>query len=182
MIHRRWSIAERCFRNSRCNVYKRNATINHSPQPVAKTSLSGLTLLIRFLYIINAQSRNKLICFRHNWKVLLSYSTSHFWQTLKLFQLKYCMLWLHITTTQINSGIRKQNWITWNKLTSYIDRMAQLTQILNIAAGEKLHLFIYGLKAHILVVLFMHQSLTYRWDHFLCKTKAWVFIKKWMKS
>ena len=182
MIHRWWSIAERCFRNSRCNVYKRNATINHSPQPVAKTSLSGLTLLIRFLYIINAQSRNKLICFRHNWKVLLSYSTSHFWQTLKLFQLKYCMLWLHITTTQINSGIRKQNWITWNKLTSYIDRMAQLTQILNIAAGEKLHLFIYGLKAHILVVLFMQQSLTYRWDHFLCKAKAWVFIKKWMKS
>ena len=124
----RWSLAERCFTNSRCNVYKRNTTINHSPQPVAKTSLTGLTLLIRFLYIINAQSRNKFICFRHNWKVLLSYSTSHFWQTSELFQLKYCMLWLHISTTQINSGIRKQNCITWNKLTSYIDRMAQLTQ------------------------------------------------------
>ena len=92
------------FTNSRCNVYKRNTTINHSPQPVAKTSLTGLTLLIRFLYIINAQSRNKFICFRHNWKVLLSYSTSHFWQTSELFQLKYCMLWLHITTTQINNG------------------------------------------------------------------------------
>ena len=36
--------------------------------------------------------------------VVLSYSTSHFQQKLKLFQVKYCMRWLHITTTQINNG------------------------------------------------------------------------------
>lgn len=47
-------------------------------------------------------------------------------------------------------------------LTSYIDRMTQLTQILNIAAGEKLHLFTQGFKPHLLEVLLMHQSVTYR--------------------
>ena len=65
-----------------------------------------------------------------------------------------------------------------DSLASYIDRITQLTEIMNTTGSEKLHLFIHGLKSHVLEALLISQPENL--DDaisFAKQNKKWIFIK-----